>query len=144
MTRPPDAYQALLERAIASVSHLGHGGDGPWENRTGVALASRAAGVIGYPVVAAWVNATYSVQLLEHDTHPGVDHLLVRRHDEGAGFPWSDLQQIKDRLAPDGQLRWAHEAFPPRTAVVDNANLRHVWVMAKDWTPPVDLRDVKT
>lgn len=133
-----------LDDALVAVAHLGHGAEGPWENRSHTIAAARAAGTISYPVVAAWVNATYSVQLLQHPTHPGVDHLLVRRHDEGTEIGWADLQKIKDRLAPDGQVRWAVETFPPRLAVVDNHNLRHVWVMPTGWTAPVDLREVRT
>lgn len=133
-----------LEQALAAVTHLGHGADGPWENRTHRIRAAHDAGRIHYPVAAGWVNATYSVQLLDHDEHPDIDHLLVRRHDEGIDIPWSDLQRIKDRHAPDGQLRWAIEVFPPSLAVVDNHNLRHIWVMPAGWTPPVDLREVRT
>lgn len=117
-----------------------------WINRGSKARRLRREGMIGYPVVDAWVDTEqhYVVQLLHHDTHPGIDHLLVRRGDEGTDFPWSDLQEIKDRLLRDGQLRWAVECFPPTLAVVDNANLRHLWVMPKGWVPPVDLRDVRT
>lgn len=123
---------------------LSEGARGPWEDRSHVMKAARAAGRCGYPVVKAWLNATYSVQLLHHPTHPGVDHLLIRRHDDGVEFPWADLQAIKDDRLRDGQFRWAVEAFPPKLAVVDNANLRHLWVMPKGWLPPVDLRDVET
>jgi hypothetical protein len=135
---------ALLEQALASVAHLGHGSAGPWENRTQTAIEAHAAGRISYPVVAAWVNATYSVQMLRHDTHPGIDHLLLRRHDEGIDFPWRDLQAIKDRFAEDGQSRWAVETFPPKLAVVDNHNLRHLWVLPLGVPAPVDLRAVRT
>ena len=122
------------------MSGLGVGGAGPWENRGHLILER-------HPNPAAkggWLNDTYSVQLFCHDTHPGIDHLCVRRHDEGTEIPWADLQAIKDRLAPDGQLRWAVEVFPPRLALIDNCNLRHVWVMPKGWTPPVDLHEVRT
>lgn len=136
----PLADPVNLARALASVAHLGEGSRGPWENRSHVLLSRRPS----YPVTAAWVNATYSVQLLQHPTHPGIDHLLVRRHDSGTDIGWSDLQRIKDRLAPGGQGRWALEAFPPLAAVIDNENLRHVWVMPAGWAPPVDLRDVRT
>lgn len=136
---------SVTARAIRqSVAHLGEGVEGPWEDRTRILEVAREQGRINYPIVKAWLNQTYSVQLLRHDSHPGVDHLLVRRHDEGLEFPWAHLQRIKDRFAEDGQFRWAMEAFPPTLAVVDNANLRHVWVMPKGWEPPVDLRDVKT
>lgn len=133
-----------LALGLAAVAHLGRGADGPWENRSHAMLAARETGRISYPVEQAWLNATYSVQLLRHPAHPGIDHLLVHRHDEGVDIFWRDLQTIKDRLLPDGQTRWAIEAFPPRLAIVDNHNLRHVWVMPAGWTAPVDLREVRT
>lgn len=136
---------AKTQAAIAALAHLGAGGAGPWENRQHRLLQFEPS----YPAVDAWVNATYSVQMLQHElqhgpAYSGIDHLLVRRHDQGRQMPWRDLQAIKDRLAPGGQGRWAIECFPPRSALVDNANLRHIWVMPVTWSPPVDLRDVRT
>lgn len=142
--RPSSGDAGVLAAALASVAHLGRGGNGPWENRTHIVLAAHDADAIHYPVVKAWVNAELSVQLLAHGSHPGIDHLLVRRHDEGIDISWGWLQAVKDRLLPDGQARWAVEVFPPRDAIVDNANLRHLWVMPRGWVAPVDLRDVKT
>lgn len=123
---------------------LGEGAQGPWENRGQLARAARDAGRVSYPIVDGWLNQTYSVQHLKHDTHPGVDHLIVKRQDDGTDIPWPEMQAIKDRLLKDGQTRWAIEVFPPRQAIVDNFNLRHIWVMPPAWIPPVDLRDVKT
>ena len=140
MTRPSLAAHA--GGALLGDSRLGTGSKGPWENRRQVMRDALAAGLIHYPVVDGWLNATYSVQLLEHDTHPGIAHLIVRRHDEGIEFSWSDLQQIKDRFA--GQGRWAIEMFPTRDALVDNANLRHLWVMPAGWSLSIDLREVCT
>lgn len=120
---------------------LGVGGSGPWENRGHLIRDGR------HPNPAAggvWLNRTYAVQLFRHPTHEGIDHLCVSRHDEGTEFPWAELMAIKDGVLRDGQLRWALETFPPRLAVVDNANLRHLWVMPSGWTPPVDLREVRT
>lgn len=105
---------------------LGHGGQGPWEDRSHLAKHHPIPACVGM-----WLNCTYSVQLYRHPVLPGVDHLVICRHDDGVDFPWADLQQIKDRLAPDGQFRWATEVFPPRIEIVDNCNLRHVWVMPR-------------
>lgn len=126
--------------STATANTLGHGAHGPWENRTHTVLAAHP----NPAAVAAWLNQTYAVQLFQHPTHPGIDHLCVNRHDERTEIPWPDLQAIKDRLLRDGQLRWALEIFPPRLGVIDNCNLRHLWVMPSDWTPPIDLRDVRT
>lgn len=122
----------------ARAHKLGVGAEGPWENRS--ALVS-----VAHPnpaAVGGWLNDTYSVQLLRHPTHPDIDHLCVRRHDGETNIPWPDLQRIKDRLTVDGRDRWAVEVFPPALAVIDNCNLRHLWVMPVGWRPPVDLRDV--
>lgn len=116
-------------------------GLGPWENRTHMV----AAGLHPNPAArGVWLDQTYSVQLFHHPEYPGVDHLCIARHDDGTEFPWRHLQQIKDRLLPDGQFRWALEMFPPTLAVIDNCNLRHLWVMPSAFTPPVDLREVRT
>lgn len=123
----------------AQTSCLGPGADGPWENRSALIRERHP----NPAAVGGWLNETYSVQLFQHPPHPGIDHLCVRRHDEGTEIPWTDLQAIKDRILSDGQLRWAIEVFPPRLALVDNCNLRHIWVMPRDWTPPVDLREVR-
>jgi hypothetical protein len=123
---------------VSARDRLGVGAEGPWENRSELVR-------LAHPIPAAvggWLNQTYSVQLFQHPTHPGIDHLCVRRHDEGTNIPWLDLQRIKDRLATDGRDRWAIEVFPPFLAVVDNRNLRHLWVMPVEWVAPVDLREV--
>lgn len=118
---------------------LGTGADSPWVNRRDYVDQWRSDGVMGYPAVDAWINATYSVQLIHHPSHPGIDHLLVRRHDEGLAFPWADLQRIKDRFV--GRERWGLEYFPPAADVIDNANLRHLWVMPAGWEPPIQISD---
>lgn len=124
---------------MKAATELGVGAAGPWENRCALVRAQHP----NPAAVGAWLNQTFAVQLFNHPTHPGIDHLLVQRHDGGTYIPWPEMQAIKDRLCPDGQLRWAIEVFPPRLAVVDNCNLRHMWVMPVAWTPPVDLREVR-
>lgn len=120
-------------------AQLGTGASGPWENRCQLVRDKHP----NPAAVGGWLNGTYSVQLFQHPTHEGIDHLVVRRHDTGTEIPWPDLQAIKDRLAANGDLRWAVEVFPPRLALVDNRNLRHIWVMPQGWVPPVDLREVR-
>lgn len=116
---------------------LGIDADGPWENRHGLVRDKHP----NPAAVGAWLNRTYSVQWFRHAAKPGIDHLCVMRHDNGTDIPWPHLQAIKDRLLHNGQLRWAIEVYPPRTDVVDNRNLRHLWVMPRGWTPPVDLNE---
>lgn len=122
---------------MAGAATLGVGGDGPWERRT--AILRGAVADMNPARVGLWLNATYHVQLFRHPPFPGVDHLCIGRHDDGIEFPWWDLQRIKDRLLDDGQLRWALEVFPPKLDVIDNCDLRHLWVMPKGWTSPVDM-----
>lgn len=119
----------------ALATTLGVGASGPWENRSQLIRKRHP----NPAAVGGWLNETYSVQLFQHPAKPGIDHLCVRRHDEGVDIPWADLQQIKDRLLDDGQLRWAIEVFPPTLSLVDNCNLRHLWVMPIGWEPPVDM-----
>jgi hypothetical protein len=114
---------------------LGRNGSGPWEDRT-LLYQAQAAGPFSLRVVAAHLNQTYSVQRAQHPEHPGVDHLVVRRHDDAPVESWTDLQRIKDRLAPDGAQRYAIEIYPPTVFVVDNHNLYHLWVMPLGWEPP--------
>lgn len=122
-----------------STFKLGDGAEGPWENREQLILERHR----NPACVNGWLNKTYSVQHFQHPTHPGIDHLCVRRHDQGTEIPWTDMQRIKDRLAPEGKERWAIEVFPPSLAVVDNCNLRHIWVMPVGWRPPIDMREVR-
>lgn len=119
---------------------LGTGGAGPWENRTH-RYKQVMLGPFGQRVVAAHLNRTYSVQRAQHPEHPGVDHLVVRRHDECRIDSWTDLQRIKDQLAPDGGGRTAIEVYPPTIFVVDNYNLRHLWVLPLGETAPFSIHD---
>lgn len=146
MLRRAGVSEAEYRLAMESVSHLGQGGSGPWEDRTYVVREQQRAGTAGpftARVVAGHLNATYSVQRAQHPEHPGIDHLLVRRHDGEPVRSWPDLQRIKDRLAPDGQLRFAIEVYPPRLLVVDNCNLYHLWVMPKGWDPGFGIHDAQ-
>lgn len=118
---------------------LGRGTEGPWENRHALIKAEHP----NPAAVGGWLNSTYSVQHFQHPTHPGIDHLCVMRHDGGTDIPWPHMQRIKCRLAPEGVVRWGVEVFPPQLEVVDNCNLRHIWVMPLGWEPPVDLHDVR-
>lgn len=128
-------YPPVVEGAL--MARLGEGADGPWESRHALIRERH-----GNPAcVGGWLNQTYSVQLFQHPNKPGIDHLCVRRHDEGTDIPWTDLQRIKDRLID--RERYAIEVFPPAERLIDNYNLRHLWVMPLGWTPPVDLSEVR-
>ena len=120
---------------------------GPWEWRNHLADPQTRA----YRETPAWstkrpmagltkacLNLVYSVQFFERDSTWGtIDHLLLRRHDGGLIFPWSDLQRIKDELC--GAERVAVEVFPLRSQLVDDANCRHLWVLPEGFHLPFGL-----
>lgn len=110
----------------------GFASDGPWANLRTTIDRTPAEDRLEH-IVNAWFNATYVVMHYVFAEHPGIDLLSVRRIDEEPIRDWADLQRIKDRLAPDGQLRTAVEVYPPRLHIVDEANLYHLWVMPKGW-----------
>jgi len=120
---------------------------GPWEWRD--YLADTRAKI--YHELPAWapnrpmtglkracLNDVYSVQFFERASDWGViDHLILRRHDEGLIFPWADMQRIKDELC--GAERVAVEVFPPQSQLVDDANCRHLWAMPDGFALPFGL-----
>lgn len=120
---------------------------GPWEWRNH--LADPRARI--YRELPQWVpnrpmtglkraclNLVYSVQFFERESEWGcIDHLLLRRHDQGLIFPWADLQRIKDELL--GPERVAVEVFPPQSQLVDDANCRHLWVLPPAFALPFGL-----
>lgn len=109
---------------------------GPWENRSHLVGTHP---LVPEGVVACHTEPTYWVQRYNYPEHPGIDHLMIARHDGGLDVPWQDRQAIKDRLAPDGQLRYGLEVLPPRLRVVDDRNIYHVWVMPTGWSPGFGL-----
>lgn len=91
---------------------------------------------LGLP--GACLNLVYSVQFFERASDWGtIDHLVLRRHDGGVAFPWSDLQRIKDELC--GAERVAVEVFPPQSQLVDDANCRHLWALPAGYALPFGL-----
>lgn len=98
-----------------------------YRNNTYAVMVFRRSGCSRY---AAWGG-------LAHDdgTPRECFQLAIRRHDGGEVRGWSDLQRIKQEIAGDG---YAVEVYPPAERVVDNANMRHLFV----FTPgdePADL-----
>lgn len=62
-----------------------------------------------------------------------IPHLKIRRHDGRAGISWDVLQRIKnDMVGPD---MLAIEMFPPDDQVVNDANIRHLWIVPQDLLP---------
>lgn len=90
-----------------------------------------------------WRNNVYSVQVYARtdSLHPGqlrALQLAVRRHDGDEVRGWSDLQRIKDEIA--GPDRVAIEIYPPADSVVDNANMRHIFVLPAGTFAPFSIQ----
>lgn len=81
--------------------------------------------------VDAYVNNILSVQVYRRATPWGkVAHLALRRHDgrEIQGFDL--LQRAKNEVAGDGAV--AIEVYPAQHELVDNAPMRHLFVLPPD------------
>lgn len=67
----------------------------------------------------------YYIQSFEETS--GYTHIAIRRHD---GKPivggWNTLQAIKNDVV--GQQRYAVEVFPETASLVNEENMRHLWV----------------
>lgn len=79
----------------------------------------------------------YDVQCLE-TSFPNINgpvwHIKVWRRDGKSGIPWDDLQAIKNSMV--SSEAWAIEVYPPQSEVVDELNMRHLWVMPTDHPLP--------
>lgn len=56
-------------------------------------------------------------------------HLRVWREDGMDGISWDELQAMKNLVA--GEDETCIEVFPPAGEVVNDANIRHLWVVSK-------------
>jgi hypothetical protein len=90
-------------------------------------------------LLSFWKNNVYSVQLYRRETaHGDVTQLVVRRHDEEPVKGWDDLQRVKNELV--GEERTAIEIYPPEDEVVDQAPLRHLFVLPRGQSAPFTIR----
>lgn len=66
--------------------------------------------------------------------HAGDGHVRIRRHD---GAPircgWDFLQIFKNEAL--GEEACAVEVFPPQSELVDEENIRHLWLVDTDTVP---------
>lgn len=84
------------------------------------------------------VNNRYVVQVSLVATAIGqVIHLWIRHHAGEMPRSWRELQWIKDEIV--GPERAAVEVFPPRSELVDSANMAHLWVLPEDFVVPFRL-----
>jgi hypothetical protein len=62
-----------------------------------------------------------------------VMHIKVERVDGNDGIPWDDLQEIKNEVA--GVEHTAIEFYPAESELVNEKNMRHLWVIEDEWLP---------
>lgn len=93
----------------------------------------------GSPPIRAWRNRTFLAQLF---TEGDYERLTVNRAylaDNGRwrdGITWDELMDVKAGVGFGH--RWAVELYPSEDAVVDVANMRHLWLVDRPdyaWTP---------
>ena len=76
-------------------------------------------------------NNLYTVQVFLADR--GIKARLIRRNDETTKVSWRDKQRIKNELFGDGAI--AVEVFPPKSRLIDDANIYWLWILPKDNYP---------
>ena len=82
-------------------------------------------------------HSLYYIQCLEETT--GFIHIAIRRHDRKpivAG--WNTLQAIKNEIV--GSDRYAVEVFPETSRLVNEENMRHLWVFPEGERLPLGPR----
>jgi hypothetical protein len=84
------------------------------------------------------VNEKYSVQFYrEPSEHGDLIRLLIRHHTGKPVRSWHDFQRIKNELV--GEETIAVEVYPKESALVDQANCYHLWVIPPDFPFPFNL-----
>lgn len=135
-----------MNRAMRRLSNAFHrpGMRGPWQPFARILesdqpdLWFRQRERVG-DLLAAHKNNIYIVQVYRRATTDGdALHLAVRRLDESDGISWDDLQRIKNEIA--GADRIAVEMYPEDSEVVDQANLRHLFVLPAGTPAPFTIR----
>lgn len=98
---------------------------------------------VGWPAEArrAAENGVFSVMMRETDAGAWgpVTHAWIKTVSEAPDITWAEKQRIKDELF--GRERVAIEVYPPRSELVDQANLFHLWVFPAGFALPFSLVD---
>jgi hypothetical protein len=118
-TLPRHERRAAL---AAEAMHRKYGQWGAWETLTfppGSAGRSWAA-----TFTKVHRNKVFSV--LDRDDFSGARHLAVSSL-SGIRPSWHEMQRIKDDLA--GERATAVEVYPPRSEIIDDADMFHIWVL---------------
>ena len=90
-------------------------------------------------VTHCWTDWNTIVLVSEFDTEEfgTVTHLWIRDKASSVRWPWYLLQQIKNAIC--GEHRIAIEVFPRTAELVDQANMRHIWVLGEDYSLPFGI-----
>ncbi len=87
----------------------------------------------------AWLNNILSVQVYDRATAWGdVLHLALRRNDESELRGWDELQRAKNEVV--GSHRVAVEVYPAEEEVINQANMRHLFVLPEGFELPLTIR----
>lgn len=77
---------------------------------------------------------TYEVREAQCHTPFGLTtHLKVKRRDGKDGITWDQLQVIKNEYL--GEDAWAIEVYPAEGALVNELNMRHLWLIPRENCP---------
>lgn len=112
----------------------------PWEEVPAAEIRSIIPALgIGWPaqVSRVWRNSVFVVLFREVETEWGpVAHLAIRTIGEDV-VEWAEKQRIKDELM--GPERVGVEVFPPRSDLVDEANMYHLWILPEGMALPFSI-----
>ena len=84
---------------------------------------------------AVWCNREFLVQQFEYDGLIRLTVNRVRMQPDGhyeQGITWDELQRVKHEVGY-GEAQ-AIEVYPPDSEVVDDANMRHLWILPEPVT----------
>lgn len=80
-------------------------------------------------------NGEYIVEIYKSSCEWGDSiRLSIKRIDKAPIHSWSDLQEIKDKVA--GENRIAIEIYPKKEDITDTANIYHLWVLPEGFELP--------
>lgn len=108
----------------------------PWEKFD---LQSALPGGHGWCRDVRWVarNWLYAVLVRPVETDWGLVYHLAIRTASNLEPPWRDKQRIKDELfSPE---HTAVEVMPPRSELIDEADMYHVWVLPPSFQMPFTI-----
>ena len=80
--------------------------------------------------ISAWQSKDFFVQLVLDDGTPRMSVNKIKRKANGDwkdGITWDELQAIKSAIGY-GET-WACEVYPPNSAIINVANIRHLWLL---------------